>query len=38
MTEDKLDDRIVTPIKICDYKMLNIEEFVNDIIIEFYLK
>lgn len=35
---DKLDGRTISPVKISDYRMLQIEEFVNDIIIEFYLR
>uniref|UniRef100_A0A2H8TYN3 Sentrin-specific protease 7 n=1 Tax=Melanaphis sacchari TaxID=742174 RepID=A0A2H8TYN3_9HEMI len=34
--EDKLGERSAI-IKICDYRMLNSNEFVNDILIEFYL-
>lgn len=33
-----MDGKVVTPVKIVDYKMLNIDEFVNDTIIEYYLK
>lgn len=36
--KDTLDDRQVSTVKISDYKMLKIDEYVNDILIEFYLR
>lgn len=36
--KDTLDDRQITNVKISDYKMLTIDEFVNDILIEFHLR
>jgi len=34
----RLDGRQVSPVKILDYKMLAVEEYVNDILIEYYLR
>lgn len=34
----EVDNRTVSPVKIFDYKMLRVDEFVNDVLIEFYLK